>query len=81
MNVRKYQDKEYREMSAKIVDISNIGEVTIEFGQPMKLQNITHINNETLSLTIYPFEENPNANKLNFTWNCTDFNSEQMIPS
>ena len=54
----------------------------------MMQQNISHINNETLNITIIPFEieeyegddynKSRSETKLNFTWNCTSFNYDSM---
>ena len=62
------------QFTAKIVNVSMIGLVTIQFNTPIReIYNWTHINSSIVDMYIDPsrnreFEENFNASQLNFTW-------------
>ena len=85
---RKWKGVEFEAMHGNITHISYTGKVKIDFDQSMLQQNISEINNETLSISIIPFEikdyagddynKSRSETKLNFTWNCTAFNSFSM---
>ena len=74
---RKWKGVEFEPMHGNITDISYNGVVKVMFDQSMLQQNISKINNETLAISIIPFEieeyegddynKSRSETKLNFT--------------
>ena len=50
----------------------------IEFDEQLKLQNFTNITEEVIVITVVPNIEHTNVTKLNFTFECIEFNKTEM---
>jgi hypothetical protein len=70
---------EYEPMSMEIVDLTNTGQLSIEFTPLFINREFTQINNSVLELSIIPYEaEGRNLSMLTFDWNSTSFNQSNL---
>ena len=76
--VRKFKGVIYPQMQASITNIDKFGLTTIKFSQKMQVQEAKSITNDVLFVEVIAHIGSVFPDKLNFEWECVDFNEETM---